>query len=189
MQETRYSSIKRSSCWCYLGPVWFGPLSRTRRQFPARCSFVLRDAGRVSKDESSLNTWILGLRKIGTLVMIWLVISANLQLLASALLFPPNKRILEELSGTNNHHVEIPGKAAWNLVPGLPDPDLSLKVRAASPSSHGAHGPGRNPVSVQRIHQHNGPSESRQDGRRACSSGSVSSVLEAGQSLGRTRSR
>lgn len=98
----------------------------------------------------------------------------------------PDKRILEELSGTNNHHVEIPGKSAWNLVPGLPDPDLSLKVRAASPSSHG---PGRDPVSVQRIHQHNGSSESRQDGRGACSSGSVSSVLEAGQSLGRTRSR
>jgi hypothetical protein len=78
-KKREYSSIERSSCWCYLGPVLaFDPLSRQRRQFPARCSFALRDAGRVSKDESSLNTWILGLRKIGRLVMIWLVI-LNLQ--------------------------------------------------------------------------------------------------------------
>jgi len=101
----------------------------------------------------------------------------------------PDKRILEELSGTNNHHVEIQEKQRGTLFLGVPDPDLSLKVRAASPSSHRAHRPGRDPVSVQRIHQHNGSSESRQDGRGACSSGSVSSVLEAGQSLGRTRSR
>jgi hypothetical protein len=98
----------------------------------------------------------------------------------------PDKRILEELSGTNNHHVEIQEKQRGTLFLGVPDPDLSLKVRASSPSSHGA---GRDPVSVQRIHQHNGSSESRQDGRGACSSGSVSSVLEAGQSLDRTRSR